>query len=220
MPGRTGTGRFSGLVVRRIGFGYMVSVPKGGAGRRLPLMIFLHGAGERGTDLSLLRKHGPLKKNTISMAKDFIVVAPQCPEGDRWHPDQIEAFLDHLLEKYPVDPERVYVTGVSMGGLGALACGNSFSKRIAAIVAVCPVRLWPIRADRLPTVPLWIFHGAMDGTVPVSDSANNVQQVRAMGGKVRFTVYPDADHDSWSETFLNPEVYAWLLKHRTTRKIR
>ncbi|MDT0630893.1 prolyl oligopeptidase family serine peptidase [Rubrivirga litoralis] len=180
---------------------------------RWPLLLFLHGAGERGDSLAVVGVHGPLKERRAGRDLPFVVVAPQVPEGQRWTTGRVVAALDDALDRYRVDADRVYLTGLSMGGYGTWEAIEKVPERFAAAVPVCGGgnRLG-IGAAR--DVPVWAFHGAMDTVVPIGASVEMVRALREAGGAVRFTVYPDAGHDAWTETYANPAVYEWLLQHR------
>jgi predicted peptidase len=142
------------------------------------------------------------------------VVAPQCPLDQRW-PAQLEK-LDKLyaeiLADYRVRPEQVYLTGLSMGGQGTWFWSLAHPQRFAAIAPVCG-RSFPNRAAEIKNLPVWVFHGAKDAVVPLEESTSMVEALQKSGSKVRFTVYPEAEHNSWSETYANPELYDWLLSH-------
>ncbi len=194
----------------------LVSLPDGydaDSEREWPLMIFLHGAGERGDDLSLVGIHGPLKERREGRDLPFVIVAPQVPAGGRWTVGRVAAALDDAIARYRIDEDRVYLTGLSMGGFGTWEAIQRMPERFAAAVPICGGGL-PLGIDAAASVPVWNFHGAMDPVVPIEMSVGMVRALRNAGGDVRFTVYPDAGHDSWTETYANPEVYAWLLSHR------
>jgi predicted peptidase len=208
-------------VTRTVTCGYLLALPNGYGekDRKWPLMIFLHGAGERGANLELVKKHGPPK--LIEQGKDlpFIVVSPQCPSED-WWPEKVEtliALLDEIQSKYAVDPERVYLTGLSMGGFGTWTLGCQHPERFAAIAPICGGGQ-RYRAGKLKDVPVWAFHGAKDPVVPLAESQTMVDAVTRAGGQARLTVYPDAQHDSWTATYDNPEFYKWLLSHKRVAK--
>jgi predicted peptidase len=199
------------------GSGYLLYLPPGYAGqpdKKWPVVFFLHGAGERGTNLALVKVHGLPQE--IQQGRDFpfIVVAPQCPPEERW-PAQLEK-LDKLyaeiLADYRVRPEQVYLTGLSMGGQGTWFWSLAHPQRFAAIAPVCG-RSFPNRAAEIKNLPVWVFHGAKDAVVPLEESTSMVEALQKSGSKVRFTVYPEAEHNSWSETYANPELYDWLLSH-------
>ena len=196
---------------------YLLYLPKdyGKMQQTWPLMIFLHGAGERGSDLNKVKVHGPPK--LIERGKDlpFIVVSPQCPSG-QWWPMKVEtvmALIDEIVDKYDVDESRIYLTGLSMGGYGTWAIACSYPERFAAIVPICGGGQ-PYLGSRLRDVPVWAFHGGKDPVVPVRESQRMVAVVNAAAGTAKLTVYPEAQHDSWTATYNNPELYEWLLSHR------
>jgi predicted peptidase len=178
-----------------------------------PLMLFLHGAGERGDDLNLVKKHGPPKLVAAGRQFPFIIVSPQCPKGRWWQPMELAALLDEIVEKYKVNKDRIYVTGLSMGGFGTWSLAAYQPKRFAAIVPVCGGGE-PIVAEAYAHLPVWVFHGAKDSVVPLERSEKMVRSLKRHGGNVKFTVYPEAGHDSWSETYANPKLYEWLLEQK------
>jgi len=179
-----------------------------------PLVVFLHGSGERGDDLQKVKIHGPPKLIAEGKQFPFIVASPQAPRR-RWDPATLNAFLDDLIAKYRVDKSRIYLTGLSMGGAGTWALAGAYPDRFAAIVPICGGGD-PADAPKLKDVAVWVFHGAKDDAVPLSRSEEMVKALRDAGAKsVEFTVYPDAEHDSWTETYANPKLYEWLLhQHR------
>ena len=202
---------------------YLCYLPKdypGTNGQRWPLMLFLHGAGERGTDIQRAAVHGLLKQVKLGQEFPFIIVAPQCPEDQIWETEPLLQLLDQAEKKYSVDPKRVYLTGLSMGGFGTWKLGLAHPERFAALVPICgggnmiEVALGPRdKPAAIKSLPIWAFHGAKDDVVPLNESERMVTQLKKLGAKeVKLTVYPEANHDSWTETYKNPELYAWLLK--------
>ncbi|GAB4574346.1 MAG: prolyl oligopeptidase family serine peptidase [Anaerolineae bacterium] len=213
---------FSGTINRPVTFPYILTLPDryGAAERKWPLILFLHGAGERGTDVNLVRQHGIPRMATQFDEFPFITVSPQCPEN-HWWSDYLEALIalvDMISNQYAVDPDRIYLTGLSMGGYGTWHLAASYPDRFAAIAPICGGGLWaygfPERVRELKHVPVWVFHGALDDVVPLSESEVLVRELEAAGGQVRFTVYSEADHDSWTQTYNNPDLYTWFLSHR------
>ena len=195
---------------------YLVFEPQtvDGAKTKLPLILFLHGSGERGDDLERVAIHGPLKYARAHPKEfPFQVVAPQCPEHVWWDVWQLQNLLDEVMTKYPVDPDRVYLTGLSMGGFGSWRLAAVAPERFAAVAPICGggdpfvVSLWK-------ELPFWVIHGGKDTTVPLALSAEPVAALRAIHGRVRFTVLPEAGHDSWTPMYNNPEFYAWLLQQK------
>ena len=142
----------------------------------------------------------------------FVLVSPQCPEGIWWSVDVLCALLDEVLSKYRIDEERVYLTGLSMGGFGTWSLAMARPEQFAAIAPICGGGD-PDQVRRIKDVPVWVFHGAKDGLVPVQKSEEMVRALEACGGDVKLTVYPEAAHDSWTETYDNPDLYAWFLDH-------
>ncbi len=190
--------------------------------RRWPLMLFLHGAGERGTNLQLVTKHGPPKLVQQGTNFPFLLIAPQCPEGRRWEIEPLLQLLDYVVARHAVDTNRVYLTGLSMGGYGAWKLGISHPERFAALAPICGggeiidvLLAAREKAAALRRLPVWAFHGAKDPVVPLGESERMVAALKKAGcPEVRLTVYPEAEHDSWTQTYSNPEFYEWLLAHR------
>lgn len=190
--------------------------------KRYPLVLFLHGRGESGTggpDLPLVNIHGPLKFLAKHPEFSLIVVAPQCPRPpdggvpEAWKADRLEAFLDVVSRTLPVDTDRVYVTGLSMGGYGTWRLAAMARDRFAAAIPICGEGQteW---AEKLKSLPIWAFHGEKDEIVPVAGTLEMIKAIQAAGGPAKVTIYPGVGHDSWTATYQNPEIYRWLLQHR------
>ena len=200
---------------------YLLYLPKDYAAdsvQRWPLILFLHGAGERGSNLQLVTKHGPPKVAPQLTNFPFIVVSPQCPAGKIWSNDLLLALLDEIETKYAVDTRRVYLTGISMGGFGTWSLGLSHPEKFAAIAPICGGGdiITPALADKakLTTLPVWAFHGAKDPVVPLAESERMVNLLKKLGAKeMKFTVYPEAGHECWADAYAKPELYDWFLKH-------
>lgn len=201
-----------GLVENR----YVAALPTTYAtepGRRYPLLIFLHGSGERGLDLSLLTFHGPWAFLKAHPEYQCITVAPQCPLGTWWQTPFVDDFIKEVMATYRVDPDRVYLTGLSMGGFGTWNEACAHPERFAAIAPICGGGD-PKQAAALKNVPTWTFHGDADRTVPIAGTQAMVDALKAAGGDVRFTIYPGVGHNSWTQTYNNPNFYAWLFAQR------
>lgn len=191
------------------------------SGKRWPLILFLHGAGERGNDVWKVAVHGPPKRVEQNAELPSIIVSPQCPEGQIWSTDILAGLLDEVCKKYPVDTNRVYLTGLSMGGYGTWDLGLTYPERFAALVPICGggelikvLLATGQRGQALKTLGVWAFHGAKDPVVPPEESERMVNFLKKVGvTEVKHTVYPEAGHDAWTETYNNPELYEWLLKH-------
>lgn len=214
---------FEKTITKNLSCEYLLFLPEGYSKNKQgwPMILFLHGAGERGSDLKKVKVHGPPK--IVEKQKDFpfIVVSPQCPEDD-WWTDKVEVLinlLDDIVARYNVDTERIYLTGLSMGGYGSWALAAEYPERFAAVTPICGGGN-RIMAFRLKDVPVWAFHGAKDPVVPLKQSEEMVNAIKARGGDAKLTVYPDAGHDSWTETYKNKELYDWFLKHRKASKAK
>ncbi|NLO32363.1 MAG: prolyl oligopeptidase family serine peptidase [Candidatus Hydrogenedentes bacterium] len=183
-----------------------------------PLLLFLHGAGERGDDLSKVEVHGP-PRLIADGKKDFpfIVVSPQCPKDAWWSDgpqiDALDALLSHLIKTYRIDENRIYATGLSMGGFGTWRLACEYPDRFAAIVPICGSGE-PYRAHKIRHLPVWVFHGAKDDVIPIQSSQMMVDALKKAEGNVEFTIYPEAGHDAWTETYNNAALYEWLLQQR------
>ena len=209
---------------QNINLSYLLFLPKGYEAKgekRWPMILFLHGAGERGSDIWKVAAHGPPKNVKTHPDFPFIVVSPQCPEDEMWSSEALRKLLDDVTAKYAVDTNRVYLTGLSMGGYGTWDLGLSCPERFAAIVPICGggnmisvLLAGPVRGPALRTLGVWAFHGGKDPVVPVTESQRMVDLLKRIGVQdVQLTVYPEAGHDSWTEAYNNSQLYDWLLKH-------
>lgn len=218
MDGKQMKKSFVGKYVKEVKLNYLLYLPKDYEQKeKVPLMLFLHGAGERGDNLELVKTHGPAK--LVEQGKDFpfAIVSPQCPKDKRWEPADLIALLDYIIANYKIDENRIYVTGLSMGGNGTWKLAAEIPNRLAAIIPICG---WgdPFAAMMMGKLPTWVFHGAKDVVVPVRSSEEMVESIKRAGGDVKFTVYPEANHDSWTETYNNPEIYEWLLNQSLEKR--
>jgi len=202
---------------KALALNYLLYLPKdyGKKGEKWPVVLFLHGAGERGDDLDKVKVHGPPKLIAAGKEFPFICISPQCP-ARAWWPAEVpalEALLDDLEARYAVDRDRVYLTGLSMGGFGTWALAFDQPKRFAALAPICG-RGDTSKAALIKDVPTWVFHGGKDPTVPLKNSQDMVDALKAAGGSPKFTIYPEAGHDSWTATYNDPEFWKWLLEQR------
>lgn len=212
-------------ITRHLKLSYLEYLPPGhpahsgaDSGQKWPMILFLHGAGERGDNLDLVKIHG-LAKIVQTRDLPFVVLSPQCPENQWWSDylpvldDMIQSAVDHL----DVDPDRVYLTGLSMGGYGTWHMAVEYPSRFAAIAPICGSGPWMYgvheRLSAIAHIPTWVFHGAKDKVVPPGDSRAMVKWLKEAGGDVRLTIYPLAGHDSWTETYADNRLYDWFLSH-------
>ena len=211
-------------ITRTLSADYLLFLPKSyepKGEKKWPLMIFLHGAGERGSELKKVAVHGPPKIVKSQPDFPFIVVSPQCPENQTWSNDVVLALVDEMIATHQVDTNRVYLTGLSMGGFGTWSIALQYPERFAAVAPICgggntiDALLTPKRkAAALKTLGVWAFHGAKDSVVKLSESERMVEALKRVGvTDVKLTVYPEAQHDSWTESYANPKLYEWFLSH-------
>lgn len=200
---------------------------------RYPLVLFLHGAGERGDDNVRQLVHGmnQFASDQIMAEHPCFVMAPQCPAGQKWVDMDWSAprgdmpaepapamrlacaTLDALQKEFSIDPARVYVTGLSMGGYGTWDAIARYPDRFAAAVPICGGGD-PAQAQKMARTPVWAFHGGKDGVVKPQRSREMVEAIKAAGGTVKYTEYPDAGHNAWTATYENPEFFTWLFAQR------
>src|SRR5688572_15151934 len=184
--------------------------------KKWPLLIFLHGSGESGEDVNKVKVHGPPKLIEQGKKFPFIVVSPQAPPRTGWRPEIFKGMLEDLKKKYRVDKDRVYLTGLSMGGFGTWNISEKYPDDFAAIAPVCgggdEKRVW-----RLRHMPVWCFHGAKDDVVLPVQSERMVNALKKYNNDVRYTLYPEANHNSWDTTYSNDSLYSWLLSKKKFR---
>lgn len=202
-------------------------------GKTYPLVLFLHGSGERGEDNSAQLKHGviPILEGAKQLGEPCFLIAPQCPAGRWWSPIDhatmrlnaaakpnalLEAVLGlagETMAKHPVDPKRFYVTGISMGGYATWDLLGRAPERFAAAVPICGGGD-PSLAGKFKDIPIHAFHGEADPVVPVKTTREMLEALEKAGGKPLATFYPDVSHDSWTQTYDNPEVIRWMFQQR------
>ncbi|MEQ8789293.1 MAG: prolyl oligopeptidase family serine peptidase [Pirellulaceae bacterium] len=203
------------------------------AARQYPLVLFLHGAGERGADnqKQLIHGMGDFLRDEIRGKYPCFVVAPQCPQNKQWvavpwsadehtmpkTPStplrQAVELVDALTKEFSIDEDRLYVTGLSMGGFGAWDAVQRHPQKFAAAAPVCGGGDAAL-AKTIAGVPIWAFHGDQDNAVKVKRSRDMIEALKKAGGSPRYTEYPGVGHNSWAVTYRNPELYAWLFAQR------
>ena len=197
-------------------FGYICNLPKDyDPEKKYPLVIFLHGAGERGEDLEKVAVHGYLK-HIREQDKDypFILIAPQCPLEKYWgcYTESMLAFIDYLYEAYPVDVDRVYLTGLSMGGTGTWMLAMADPKRFAAIAPICGSGIY-WNGGCLSKLPIMVYHGDCDTAVPILDSVNMITSVNKNGGNAQIKVCTGVGHNVSNIAYSDDALIDWLLSH-------
>lgn len=196
---------------------YLLHVPDGPApSGGWPLVLFLHGSGERGDDAEQLRRQGLPKRLEEGLAFPAIVLSPQCPVGDVWpqHFPAVLHLLDAVAARHGADPDRIVATGLSLGGAGTVHLVAAHPERFAALAPICGPWTAYYANAAMARLPLWAFHGDADRVVPVADSRRLVARVRELGGEPRYTEYPGVGHDAWASAYADPELLDWLLDAR------
>jgi predicted peptidase len=205
-----------------------------------PVVLFLHGAGERGSDNEKQLVHGSkLFLDSINRQKfPSIVIFPQCAADSYWSNVEIKSdtagvrtfhfnmkeehtrmmrlllqFVKQIPGKYKISASRFYVTGLSMGGMGTFEIVRRMPRRFAAALPICG-GADPASAKTIKQLPWWVFHGDKDNVVPVSHSENMVNALKKAGASVKFTVYPNVGHNSWDNVFAEPEYLSWMFSQR------
>lgn len=203
------------------GFGlkYLLQLPEGyqhQSAEKWPLILFLHGSGERGDSLGLVKAWGP---PCIAAEKGlpFIVISPQCPLNEKWITMllPLRILLDSVINQLQVDTSRIYLTGLSMGGYGAFTMAQMYPDYFAAVAPVCGGGI-PSLTKYSKTIPTWIFHGEADSIVPLSASQLMADALKNQSAEIKFTVYPGVGHDSWIRAYNDIALYSWFLQHRKT----
>ncbi len=209
--------QFSTRLELNVSLRYLLHLPKGHAeSDGWPLVLFLHGSGERGDDVSMVRRHGLPRLLEEGLELPAVVVSPQCPADQLWTPQvpALRALVDKVAAEHRVDRSRVAVTGLSLGGAGAYELVARYPDAFAAVAPICGPWTWMFVTEASARVPTWVFHGDADRVVHLEHSERLVAAIRERGGEPRFTVYQGVGHDSWDRAYSDPEVLAWLLEQR------
>lgn len=207
-------GKIKTEIVYQRELGYVLHVPKNSKESK-PLIVFLHGSGEKGTDIEKVKTHGPfkfLKTNDL----DAFVLAPQCPENEYWDAEVLYKLILKIQKENNIDSNRIYLTGLSMGAWGAWNLAFAHPDTFAALVPIAGF------VDRIPligncktaAIPTRIFHGLLDDVVNVDYSISIYKKLKACNANVGLTIFDDANHDSWSRVYDNQEIYDWMLKQK------
>jgi predicted peptidase len=185
---------------------------------RWPLVLFLHGSSMRGDDVNLVKRQGLSRLVHQGQEFPFILVSPQCPSSQWWTWPQLRAALSHLLDEvesnYAVDPKRIYVTGLSMGGFGTWSLAIAYPQRFAAIAPISGPADDLDRISAIRHLPVWAFHNEQDYIVPLQGMVETVNALEACGGNVKLTIYPGVGHNAADSAYADPELYRWLLSQR------
>ena len=204
---------------RYFNFGYVQYFPKDyDENKKYPLVFFLHGAGERGEDLDWAGIRGYMRYVKEEGAEyPFIYIGPQCPYDKFWgcYTESLLAFLDYICETLPIDRDRIYLTGLSMGGTGTWMLAMAAPDRFAAIAPICGSGIY-WNGCTLSNIPIMVYHGDCDLAVPIENSIEMVRSVNMNGGNAQIKVLYGVKHNAWDYAYKGDELYTWLLSH--TRK--
>jgi predicted peptidase len=203
-------------VVMSVDIKYLLYLPKdyNSTGKPFPLIIFLHGAGERGDNLDRLKVAGIPKVVETDSNFPFVAISPQCPANTLWidHLESLKLLIDNIKGKYNIDKSRVYLTGLSLGGFGTWALAAKYPNDFAAIAPICG------GGDAFLAnsykMPIWVFHGAKDDIIPIKRSQEMVDAIKATGGNVKFTIYPELGHSCYVTAYNDPNLYKWFLEQK------
>lgn len=214
-PGTIGVSQFESPTLAE---DYLIYLPKNYNRQSWPLIVFLHGAGERGNDSTVLRGKGPFTLVHRGNEPSAIIAAAQCLPSCDLRPDEVARFIEHVASTYRVDRERIYLVGYSMGGYGTWRTAAAHSELFAAIVPIAGGGD-PHDVEALTRLPIWAFHGAKDDVVPVTESERMVESIRAAGGQPRLTVIPEAGHGICENICGRDDLWEWLWQqHRNSGK--
>lgn len=207
--------KFEAVITKKSTLNYLIYLPDNfnESKEKFPIVMFLHGSGERGEDVNKVKVNGPPMLVEKGKKFPFILVSPQCPDNKWWDADELKQLLDYVVKTYRADENRIYVTGLSMGGFGTWDLLTKYPNYFAAAVPVCGGGE-PRTTRLIGKTPVWAFHGAKDDVVPYQRSEEMVNTLNSFGGNAKFTLYPDANHNSWDLTYNNQEVYDWMLSQK------
>lgn len=179
-----------------------------------PLVVFLHGGGQSGSDLERVTDHGIPQRIRQGESFPFVMLAPLNPGVSKfWDDYAVMALIDEVCASNRVDRKRIYLTGMSRGGDGAWRLAMNNPDRFAALSIVCGASAPTVYAFWIKKIPIWVFHGAEDPIVPLSVPEAMVTALRAVGADIRFTIYPKVGHDAWDKAYGDSEHLHWLLSH-------
>lgn len=206
------TGKIETKMVTQKELSYALHIPSNTKEKK-PLILFLHGSGEKGNDIEKVKVHGPFKYlKTHDL--DAYVLAPQCPENEYWDSEVLYRLILKIQKEYNIDSNRIYLTGLSMGGWGAWNLAFEHPETFAALVPIAGFvdRVPMIENCKITTIPIRIFHGLLDDVVDVNYSITIYKKLKACNADIKLTIFDDANHDSWTRVYENKEIYDWMFR--------
>ncbi|WDF48260.1 prolyl oligopeptidase family serine peptidase [Chryseobacterium sp. KACC 21268] len=196
---------------------YILDIPQN-TKNKIPLIVFLHGSGERGNNLEIVKNHSPFTYKSL-ISEPVAILAPQCPENTWWDTDAVYFLIKEISEKYKIDKDRIYLTGLSMGGWGTLKLASEHPEMFAAVSAVCAPtdRVMLANIQNYKGLNIKLFHGGMDDIVLPENAFNFYQKLHPVNPKAELTIFPNDNHNSWDSTYSDPKLYEWMLSLRKNR---
>jgi len=204
-------GNFSKEIKSKIELNYILQLPKNQK-EKFPLLVFLHGSGERGTDLELVKSHSPFTYQHL-IKSPVAILAPQCPANMVWDTNAVYELIIDITTKYNIDKSRIYLTGLSLGGWGAWKLVQEHPDVFAAVAPVCGPKYIFMDEDfiKLKNIPIHIYHGAVDDVVTPDNAILMQQELKKVNANSELIIFSNDNHNSWDSTYSNPEFYEWLL---------
>ena len=190
---------------------YLLDYPENAKGN-VPLIVFLHGSGERGNDLEKVKANGVLQHKNL-LKEPVAILAPQCPENMWWDTQAVYHLIKEIQQKYKIDASRIYLTGLSMGGWGTLKLAGEHPEMFAAVASVCAPtdRVMFANIHNYKDMNLKVFHGGMDDVVLPENAFNFYQKVHPINPKAELIIFPNDNHNSWDSTYSDPKLYECML---------
>jgi predicted peptidase len=207
-------GNFKNEIKTDIEVNYIIKLPENQK-EKFPLLVFLHGSGERGSDLELVKNHSPFTYQNL-MKTDVALLAPQCPANTWWNTNAIYELIQSICKQYNIDKSRIYLTGLSMGGWGTWKLATEHPELFAAVAPVCGVTDTNIfrNIEVLKNTPVHIFHGALDDIVSPNRSIDIYQKLRKVNPNCSLSIFPNDNHNSWDSAYSDPKFYEWLFAQK------
>lgn len=207
-------GKLKTEIVEKHELAYALHIPANTKEKK-PLIIFLHGSGEKGTDIEKVKTHGPLKY-LKTHELDSYILAPQCPENEYWNEEVLYRLILKIQKENNIDNSRIYLTGLSMGAWGAWNLAFAHPETFAALVPIAGYvdRVPMIENCKIKHIPTQIFHGELDDVVNMDYSISIYKKLKTCNANVQLTLFDDAGHDSWSKVYDNQDIYDWMFKQK------
>ena len=181
--------------------------------KEFPILLFLHGGGESGDSLVAIKRNGPPKMIVEGKQFPFLILAPQNSHPKKWwNTRAVNQLLDSIVSTNRIDKKRIYLTGLSRGGGAAWEMAVQYPDKFAAMAVVCGMTPVPYADWIDKQMPIWVFHGEEDKSIPISESENMVDRLKSMGYDVKFTRYPGVGHNSWIQAYKTEELYHWFME--------